>query len=379
MTEDISLTFDSKPFMQAINNVSKSMTAATSQFSSFVVAKGIMMAGLIQQGFKKIMSGLPEVQRTFSIAGDIMMRNFLWPLRKELVPILQKLLDWVRDHRAMFVQWGVVLVNIFRAIKTIIMSFIDLLKNMWDRLFGGLERLFGRTAMTIQQIINLIIFKITALVMYLQILLEPVFNIIIDLVVKLIGYVASFISGFKKGIGDLMPDLDDFIGQLTNVLRQIMGMETEVGGLNSIFGSLGQLLGGTFKLALVGVTELLAQIGDAIEWVTYQYRLYKAISSGLGQGEIQHILKEHNEYSKKSDAMSKRREKSGDAAIDSIIDSVSPSTAIKPDSGSKTSSKTEINNDNKNVTIHVNGAKSPADTAEAVRAKLAAQKKTKSE
>ena len=143
----VTFTFDAGPFEKVINKMVDTLDVfknealkkmdETSEKSKSSIFGGVLKANLYTEAIKKILSILfsgftafynkfkefvPEFTKTFSVASDIFFKNLFWPLRQYLLPYLQKLLDWVRDNRKMFIAWGGVLVNVFNGVNLICSS-----------------------------------------------------------------------------------------------------------------------------------------------------------------------------------------------------------------------------------------------------------------
>lgn len=256
---------------KAIHSNGKAISNVAGQLIKKVA--GIAMAYM---GLRAIMSRMPEIGRTWSIAGDIMMRNFLYPLRKEILPYLQKILDWTRDHRIMFVRWGNQLVNIFRIIKNIVSTLIDTLKRMWERLSEGLERIFGKSIKSMEDMVNIMMFKLSALCQFIMILLQPVFDFIIDSFVTIIQWVKAFSDGFVEGMGDITPALTDVYEQFVKLLGVITGVTSNNNVLINSFKTLGAILGMTVRPILAGIGQMLDTLVTSIETVVNRVAYFKA-------------------------------------------------------------------------------------------------------
>jgi len=132
-------------FLKGLGEISKKLESlvGTTEKSTQKISKGVSISAMsflkinaalsfAKMGISKLMSNIPEIGQTFKIAGDVITRNFLWPLRQQLMPYLQKFLNWVRDHRAMFVRWGAVLVNVFQVVVQGVKSAINILKPFYE-------------------------------------------------------------------------------------------------------------------------------------------------------------------------------------------------------------------------------------------------------
>jgi phage-related protein len=200
--------------------------------------------GAAYLGFKSILSRMPEIGQTFSIAGEILMKNLLWPLRQELMPYLQKVLDWVRENRFRFLQWGTVLVNIFRAIIQVGKAVIDALKPIFDAFSNVTKKMFGNSVKTISDLLNIVLFRLTVVALFMVEILKPVFRAIgklIEVVYDLgkvfmdnaLNFDTSFLGTWTEAFTSLSHAISELIDELTksevagpilDVLRTVMAM-----------------------------------------------------------------------------------------------------------------------------------------------------------
>jgi hypothetical protein len=176
---------------QQTGNIKEAVFGALAKFA-FI---GIAIKGAIG-ALRQFIGEIPEIGKTFEIAKGIIMKNLLWPLRQELIPILQKFLNWVRDHRTMFVQWGVVIRNIFVTIKTFLTMVWDFAKNFAK----GLIKSLGIKDFT--EMINMALLKITAVFIFLDDLLSPFFKSFGAGVGEVIKFVKELADAFVKGFGN---------------------------------------------------------------------------------------------------------------------------------------------------------------------------------
>ena len=269
--DDVLFTFDSKPFQTAMKGMSSGL-------SSLVKKMGVMALGFLS--IRKALSFMPEVGRSFQIAGSIIARNLLNPLRRQLIPLLQSMLNWVRDNRAMFVRWGSYLVNIFKVISNVVTGFIGLMQRMWERLSGNLERIFGGTSKKISEIVNIIIFKIAAVGSFIMIILEPVFAWIVDMFVLWTERAKAFFEGFTQGAGDIMEPIEDIIAMLGDMGNLIMGANENTNLLLSTFKMLGSVVGGAVRIALEAVAQTIDTIVFALKSLINGIKMAKAFISG---------------------------------------------------------------------------------------------------
>ena len=283
---DVSLTFDPSGFIAGVNKMTQSMTSfdtkmsgsdksavkSVDKMSSFMVAKGMLLAqvitGLASKAWGAITKNIPEIGKTFEIAGDIISRNLLWPLRQELIPILQNILNWVRDHRAMFVRLGEVIANVFRAVITIVKTFFGMVERVFTRLFNGLSKIFGVAKLNIEKILNVLIFKITAVYIFLMAIMEPVFNFIVDSLITAAGWVEKFFDGFSKGMKGASPAFADLIHQLERIIDLLMITDGKTSLVGKAFEGLGWIIGKTVKLLVEGLVDSLDAIAGLVSYMS---------------------------------------------------------------------------------------------------------------
>lgn len=327
---------------KAINKNSNAVGQVVNQFTKRVI--GLATAYL---GLRSILSKMPEIGRTWSIAGDIMMRNMLYPLRKELLPYLQKILDWTRDHRIMFVRWGNQLVNIFRIIKNLVSTLIDTLKHMWERLSEGLERIFGKSIKSMEEMVNIVMFKLSALCQFIMILLEPVFDFLIDSFVTLIEWVKAFADGFVAGMGDITPALSDVYEQFVRLMKTITGITQHNNVLINSFKTLGAVLGMTVRPILAGIGQMLDTLVNSIDTVVNRVAYFKAWKDG-NKSEMNRLDKEMSDLDSKHTGRAKERwggvwdnMKEGGSAIKNIWTDGGVSN-VQTDKSNTTNNKTDI-------------------------------------
>ena len=208
-----------------------------------------------------------------SISSDIIQRNLLWPLRKELAPMLQKMLDWVRDHRAMFVRWGGVLVNIFRAVTQVVKGFISMFKAMIEPIANKMKQIFGDTAGGISDVFNIVLFKITAVIMFLQVAFMPIVTKIGEAVAWMIGLWNAYFEGWKNGIAGIAGPFGDLVNQVNELLDLLALTDGQTNILYASFKVLGDFVGTTLYTAVSGLAQFIdglvtniKNIVDGISW-----------------------------------------------------------------------------------------------------------------
>lgn len=284
--EDIELTYNYSPFLKAVNkmsgsfdNFSKNMnkqsikTEKVSTQKNKTMGKGFMklafLAGFVVAGvmlIKKAIQSIPEIGKTFAIAGGIIKRNLLWPLRKELIPYLQKMLDWVRDHRSMFVKWGVAIVKVFKVIKAVFMLGVKIVSTFVGAFKNAIKDLFDISAKNISKVFNLFIFKIITLIMLLEIKLRPLAKALGKIFAEVIKVVWAFVESFGKAMLDVFEDMDaledieSIFENLRDIFREIQPLIKPLGvALGTAFG---EVLAESLKIILATLKGIKATISS---------------------------------------------------------------------------------------------------------------------
>jgi len=274
--EDVTLTFDPSSFAKGFTAIEKGLGNLNTNFTKFsetstkklgqanlsamnlvkVFAPLAMAYGML----KKTLSTIPEIGRTFSIVGDIMSKNLLWPLRKTLVPILQRLLKWVTANRTMFLRWGTVVVKVFKIITEVVKGVWKFIKGFWETLSGHLEHIFGRTTNKITDTVNLIIFKIATVIAFVSLALEPLGKLFGNVIGSLLKFSSNLFSGVIEGVGNLTPELKYLISLFKDLFDWMGKTNIESGMLGKSFKTLGLLIGTTLGVALRGIVSLIDHI-----------------------------------------------------------------------------------------------------------------------
>lgn len=394
--DDVTLTFNPNMFLESLNKINLGLEKMDKNFQSFstkntegmkkvktssiAVAKGMVLAQVAMAGFRKAWAGVPEIARTLSIAGSIISKNLLWPLRQELLPILQKVLDWVRDHRAMFVKWGNVIRNVFIVIKRIVLTVINILKKLWEGFLGNVERTFGVTTKKMTDLANLLIFKISAVINYLLITLEPVGKILMKIFDILQKTVMAFVKGLTEGLQDIDVILEDAVSSfkmMSDMLGKTLGSSEKLVKVFRTLGIvLGTVVGAAIRTVITLFDTLVMAIVNAVGWVRYGIAQLRGEDSKAKSIKDQ-ILRDNKE------AFDRLKQRISDqaAAIKSAKiniggaweDKEKPSNKLK---GSTVSNSNTVNNTvNQNININnkIDGTKDPKKTADEVSRKIREQ------
>ena len=307
--EDVSFGFDPAPFKKGLDSVAESLGGL--QRTTDTVAKGmgksmfwamakvealVGAAKMVGNGIKNaIGQNLPEIGRTFEIAKEIMLKNLFWPLRQTLAPYLQKLLDWVRDNRVMFIKWGEVLANAFKVAVGFAGSLWNALRGVQHALGPILGAFFGTN--TIDQAVNLMLLKIAVVGEFvgrafnkLTGIIVPLVQPIVDIAKALAGTVWDAATGFFKALGNI--DVGGALLELFNAMKAVVTAPQ----LHDLVVALASLAGTIAKDAWIIVTNFFrgfkdSAIGEGLAKAAISVtKLSEALSRLLGSKNTQSAL-----------------------------------------------------------------------------------------
>lgn len=381
--KDVSFTLDPKQFLEAVTKMTSSLdkmvqssektaqaiTKNVGSMTSWMIAKGQMMAqGMIavaQKVVQTINKNIPEIGQAFDIAGDIISRNLLYPLRTELLPLLNKMLAWVRDHRAMFAAWGAFLVSVFRMIRGAVSSLIDVITGLWEKLSSGIQRIFGKTSATVSDIINLIILKLSILVQVGIQIFGMFADFVMGIFLTIVGYIKDFVTSFRNAFGDISPLIDDYIKVFSRLWDIVKKLGDSMGSMSAAFKTLGAVLGGSLRVGLEAILTLLDSVVTGIEKAQnaldfFNGKIDKAEYDRRGAQSTKEF-KERMETRGKAMADAMMRTK------DEIVGAWSGGNRVN--TSNNNNNATTIN-DNKKVEININGAKDSKAVADDVVTRL---------
>lgn len=334
--DDVGFTFDPKPFLNALKQIGGGMdkTKKAVQKSTADIGKSFMWAmtkaqlmatGIIAIGksIKNVVNEqIPEIGQAFGIAKEIIFKNLFWPLRQQIVPMLQKMLDWVRDNRTMFVKMGEVIVSIFRTGWTIAKTFVGALSPVFD----ALKKLVGFNKGDWMDGVNLVMAKVATVAIYLGMALKPVIDFLSGIVSKIadsgiiktfvdlamaVGKVAwegltGFLAGISgsgaiesilsniKGLGEAFTSLFSAWSDKKNGATMYTVFEkigSAVGEIGKFFVTLGTAFGGGLAANLSTIMTPLQTIFDAVSRLfgglnkgpsTFLGDVFKQLGLGLG-------------------------------------------------------------------------------------------------
>ena len=301
--EEIMFPFDidlftkkSKQMENAIVGVASRMDNLGKTISSSV-SKGVINATakikIFTMALQSISKNLPEVGKTFSMASEIISKEFFFPIRQTLMPYLQKIMDWVRDNRAMFAKWGNAVASVLRVAINIAKQFFDTIKSIASILVDSLQKTLGTTFKSLDEFLNVLSVKLSFAMLFIKDAIiklfetiKPTFEYILskggeilgffgelvsdwmsinsygdslatvfekayqvwDKIVRVIGdALSSFFKGLKQPLADLMTPLDEIFDAFSRLL-DIFGDDNS--GVKGAFEWLGNFVGNALMLAL---------------------------------------------------------------------------------------------------------------------------------
>jgi phage-related protein len=251
--------------------------AATQQKQGFLMnaslTKLVAVWGLVKGAIgsaKAALMAMPEIGQTFKIAGDIMMRNFLQPIRQTLLPLLNKILKWVADNRAKFVEWGSFVLNIIETVIGVVKQFVELLTVAFKSFSETMKGVFGDFSQSFGDIIRLLITKIAATFVFLMVLLEPIFKVLGKLIGFIVIGIKGILSGIAKQVSFVMSAVNGLIEAIVELFDNILGGADDAKSFFTFMEKIGQLIAVVF--------------GVAVRWITLGVKLIGQFIAGFKEG-----------------------------------------------------------------------------------------------
>jgi hypothetical protein len=259
MEDEARFPFDVKKFQKAVDAMNKSISSMGDKMDKFgktmssSVSKGIMNAtakiGLLVKGFKSVMKNMPEIGQAFKIAGDIMSKEFFFPIRQQIMPYLQKMLDWVRDHRALFAKWG-------QAVADVLKTVIDVGKTLWKTfkdvvtlLTDSLQRGLGTSFKSLDEFISVLQVKISFVTLLLGDAIEAMFEKIAP----------TFEYVIEKG-AEILSFFTDLLSSWTSLNKDGASLGTVLNKLYSVFDKIVHIIGDSLGAFFEGLTQPLKNL-----------------------------------------------------------------------------------------------------------------------
>lgn len=284
---DLIFTFSTRPFMSGIRAATRGFDRMTGRMTSGVdvvsrgVGRVVNKIAALAAGFFAIRGALrqmPEVGEAFGIAKDIFLRNLLFPLRQEIMPLLQRMLDWVRDNRSAFVKWGQVLVGIFRAVVTALGGAFRLLRRVGDFIMSTFQDLFGTAAKDTSEFINLMLFKLAVAFEFVKLLLGQLVapgKVILDNLGSIVKSIVQIVEKIVFAVTGT-DNWGDAISKIVKFLVNIVGFVSEIAAFT--FTAFNRFIDGFLK-GVQGIEAPIKTIRDAV------VDLVNAIVNALGGPE----------------------------------------------------------------------------------------------
>ena len=334
MEDEAKFPFDVKGFQKAVDQMSKSISSMETKLNKFggtmqkSVSKGIMSAtakiGLLVKGFKSVMKNMPEIGQAFKIAGDIMSKEFFFPIRQQIMPYLQKMLDWVRDHRALFAKWGQAVADVLKTVIDVGKTLWNTLKDVVEILTNSLQKGLGTSFKSLDEFISVLQVKIAFVTLLIGDVVKamfekiaPTFEYIIgkgsevlsfftdlfsawttgndtgknfmnimntlydifDKIVHIIGdSVASFLQGMLQPLKDLSAPLDT----INNAFQRLLSLfgDGENTGLKKVFSWLGNFVGNQLLAIFEALAVAIDTVVTGIQTLAQSGSLIKDIFTG---------------------------------------------------------------------------------------------------
>lgn len=338
--------FDVSPFLAGVNKIGEGMGRIEGNAKKFgstitgAVNKSvnglIMKVGGLIAAFKSagaVLKQMPEVGQAFGLAKDIFLKNLLWPLRQQVMPLLQKMLDWVRDNRAQFVKWGATVANVFRTVVVVAKTLWEVFKSLVKTVGEAFQKAFNTNFKSFDEFLNVLSFKVSAVIIFIGMLakqvvadLRPAFEWIIENMSKLVrgfldlinswtrlneqghslgtildhlketlgfignildGVITGFRDGFVPAIKDAMTPIDNLILSINNLLKTFGLNDKE--GLRGFFTYIGSLGGSAFMTVLTAISMAFDDIATAIATVVSAVKVLGLLMTGDFKGALSEV------------------------------------------------------------------------------------------
>lgn len=334
MEDEARFPFDVKGFQKAVGQMSKSVSTMENKLNRFgstmqkSVSKGIMSAttkiGVLVKGFKSIMKNVPEIGQAFKIASDIVNKEFFFPIRQQIMPYLQKMLDWVRDHRTLFAKWGQSVADVLKIVIDVGKTLYSTLKDVVGILTNSLQRGLGTSFKSLDEFISVLQVKIAFVTLLIGDAIKEMFNRmsptfefivergaeilkffmslasswlslngngsslvtvldkvydVFDKIVHIVGNaLAGFFEGLVKPLKNLMSPLDHITESFLRLLS-VFG-EDDNSGLRMVFKWLGNLVGGVLLVAFEEMAFAIDTVVVGVQTLAQSGKLLKDIFTG---------------------------------------------------------------------------------------------------
>ena len=252
--------FNVEPFVAGIQKMGSKFGEAV---KGMALKVGALAAGIMS--VRSLLNNMPEIGKAFGIAKDIFMKNFAWPLRLQIMPLLQKMLDWVRDHRAKFVQWGMIMTNILRSVWQGVKILLEPIKALVMLIGGTLMKSLGIGAKSIDDFMNILSFKIAAVIIYLGLLIKSAEKTLEPFVKNVVEIVGGAINGIIR-LFEMWGKANENGDSLGTVFKQLaISLEKIFGALKSITTGLIDGLVDSLQGAMTPLTHITESFNELLK------------------------------------------------------------------------------------------------------------------
>lgn len=334
MEDEAKFPFDVKNFQKAVDQMSKSVTSMETKLNKFgstmqkSVSKGIMSAttkiGLLVKGFKSITKNMPEIGQAFKIAGDMISKEFFFPIRQQIMPYLQKMLDWVRDHRALFTKWGQAVADVLKTVIDVSKTLYNTLKDVVKILTDSLQKGLGTSFKSLDEFISVLQVKISFVTLLIgdavkamvekiaptfEYIVEKgaevlsfftdlfgtwatgndtgknftnVMNTLYDIFDKIVHVIGDSMTSFLQGMLQPLKDLSAPLDTVNNAFQRLLSLfgDGENTGLKKVFSWLGNLVGNQLVVAFESLAVAIDTVVVGIQTLAQGGNLIKDLFTG---------------------------------------------------------------------------------------------------
>ena len=300
MEDEARFPFDIKNFQKAVDSMAKSVSTIQQKMDGFgktmtqSVSKAIKGAtaqmALLVKGFKSVMGSMPEIGQAFKLASGIISREFFYPIRQKIIPYLQKMLDWTRDHRTLFAKWGQAVADTLGVVIVVAKSLWSIFKDLTKMLVDTLQRSLKTSFNTLDEFVAVLQVKVAFAMLLMGEAIKKLAETVtptLEFIVAKGGEVISFLGQLAKawtmngtfeefggileniyGIFDKIArvSLDGLVGFFEGLLTPLQNLSVPLGNLKDAFQSLLDIVGLTDE---GGLRKALTWIGDFVGNVLY--------------------------------------------------------------------------------------------------------------
>lgn len=379
MEDEARFPFDVKGFQKSVDQMSKAISSMESKLNKFggtmqkSVSKGIMSAtakiGLLVKGFKSIMKNIPEIGQAFKIAGDIMSKEFFFPIRQQIIPYLQKMLDWVRDHRTLFAKWGQAVADVLKTVIDVGKTLWKTLKDVVTILTDSLQKGLGTSFKSLDEFISVLQVKLAFVTLLIgdavKAMVEkiaPTFEYIIEkgaevlsfftdlfgtwatgndtgknfmsimdtlynIFDKIVHMIGDSVTSFLQGLLQPLKDLSAPLGAVNDAFQRLLSLfgDGENTGLKKVFSWLGNLVGNQLLIAFEALAVAIDTVVAGIQTLAQSGTLIKDLFMGDWNalkndwGAVKDIWKEYGNRTASAGGRMLSAKKAGIGINDGIV------------------------------------------------------------